>query len=109
MICANPECCQPAHDLFHGTLWHLELEVPAGARTQGSEWGFPICSVPKRYFWLCDGCSARFVVKAWTLHGVRLAARALSGAPRKKFAPAVEGVESGERPDGRRGALLEIA
>lgn len=109
MICANPECHMPAHDLFHGTLWNLELEVPAEARTQRSEWGFPISAAPRRYFWLCEACSARFTVKAWTLKGVTLGAKAVSGNPKLKFAPAIEGAEGGQRQDGRRGALLETA
>lgn len=109
MICANPECHRPAHDLFHGTLWNLELEVPAEARTQRSEWGFPISAAPRRYFWLCEACSTCFIVKAWTVAGVTLAAKARSRDPELKFAPRIESAESGDREDGSRGALLETA
>lgn len=70
MRCANPECQQQSHDLFQGTLWELELEVSPDARTIGSEWGFPVCCVPTRYFWLCGACSEILTIRKWTVDGI---------------------------------------
>ena len=70
MRCANPECGLAAHDVTRGTLRLIELDVPPAARVMRSEWGFPICSVPSRYFWLCDKCSQILNIRCWTEEGL---------------------------------------
>lgn len=88
MNCANPECLEPSHDLLEGRLWRLELEASPEERTLGSEGGFPICSVPTRFFWLCGRCSKRLVIKRWTAGGLVFGAQPVAPATDGKFAPA---------------------
>ena len=66
MKCANAQCGRMADDIFTGTLRLVERKVPANGRLAGDEDGFPVCSVPSRYFWLCSECSASMEVRAWT-------------------------------------------
>ena len=66
MRCVNPVCGLWAHDIFAGTLWCLEQEVPLDARIEGDEGGFPVCVVPTRYLWLCPACSRTMRVRGWT-------------------------------------------
>jgi hypothetical protein len=66
MRCANPMCGQLADDVFQGTLSLVELEIPPDARIAGDGTGFPVCTVPSRYFWLCPACSKTMEVRSWT-------------------------------------------
>ena len=70
MECANPACKLPALDLSSGLLRLIQLEVPPEERVVRSDEGFPVCSVPSRYFWLCPGCSSFLRIKRWTHEGV---------------------------------------
>ena len=70
MRCANPECGIVAHDLAAGVLRLIEFELPPEKRVTRSEWGFPICSVPSRYFWLCERCSEVLRIRRWTEGGL---------------------------------------
>lgn len=70
MQCANPECEVPALDLAKGVLRLIELEVPPEKRVVRSEGGFPVCSVPSRYFWLCQSCSSFLRIRRWTANGL---------------------------------------
>jgi hypothetical protein len=72
MRCANPSCMEPARSPFQGTLWNLEMEVPPEKRTVRAEWGFPVCCVPTRFFWLCEDCSRHLVITRWTPKGLVL-------------------------------------
>jgi hypothetical protein len=72
MKCANPDCRTPAVDLTDGVLRLVELDVPPEERVVRSEGGFPVCSVPSRYFWLCPKCSSHLRVRSWTPDGVTL-------------------------------------
>lgn len=72
MRCANADCNQPAHDLTTGTLRLLELDVPPEERVLRSDWGFPVCAVPSRYFWLCEYCSQFSNIRRWTKEGLIL-------------------------------------
>jgi len=72
MQCANPECRTPAEDLSAGVLRLVELDVPPEERVVRSDGGFPVCSVPSRYFWLCPRCSSYLRVRRWTPDGVTL-------------------------------------
>jgi hypothetical protein len=77
MRCANPDCNQSALDLLTGTLRLIELDVPPDERVVRSDWGFPICAVPSKYFWLCGECSRLLKMKRWTRDGLILESRAL--------------------------------
>lgn len=76
MQCANPDCRKPAGDLSTGVLTLLELDVPPEKRVIRSDGGFPVCSVPSRYFWLCAKCSGSLKVRRWTTTGLMLEDRA---------------------------------
>jgi hypothetical protein len=60
---ANPVCGLRSEDLHNGTLRLVELDVSPENRILGAEGGFPICSVPTRYFWLCEECSRVMTIK----------------------------------------------
>lgn len=76
MECANPGCRVPALDLSTGVLTLLELDVPPEERVIRSDGGFPVCSVPSRYFWLCAKCSSHLRIRRWTPTGLVLEQRA---------------------------------
>jgi|SRR6185437_10362043 len=66
MRCANSNCGQVANDIFQGKLWLVELKVEPEDRIIGDEAGFPVCTVPCRYFWLCPDCSKTMEILKWT-------------------------------------------
>jgi hypothetical protein len=70
MHCANPACRLKSEDLHDGVLRLIELDVAPEDRILGAEGGFPICSVPTRYFWLCEECSRVLTIKRWTSTGL---------------------------------------
>src|SRR6516165_1967085 len=72
MQCANPDCNQIAQNLLTGTLRLFELDVPPEERVIRSDWGFPICLVPSKYFWLCGACRGFLRMKRWTPEGLIL-------------------------------------
>lgn len=72
MECANPRCRRDVHDLHGGTLRLLELDVPPEERLDGGDYGFPVCKVPSRFFWLCAACSRVLRLKGWTATGLIL-------------------------------------
>ncbi len=72
MQCANPKCSRVVQDLQQGTLVLLELDVPPDERIVRSDSGFPVCTVPSKYFWLCSECSRLWVMKRWTPTGLVL-------------------------------------
>jgi len=72
MRCANPDCNLMSHDLTTGSLRLLELDVPPEERVTRSDWGFPICCVPSRYFWLCQQCCGLLSIRRWTKEGLVL-------------------------------------
>ena len=72
MRCANPECGEIAVDLSTGVLRLIELEVPTEERVSRSDGGFPVCSVPSRYFWLCPRCASFLRIARWTPEGTTL-------------------------------------
>lgn len=75
MHCANPECGRAADNIRFGTLRLLEMDVRPDERITGSDAGFPVCSVPSRYFWLCEECSKTLSIRKWTAAGIVLAPR----------------------------------
>jgi len=80
MQCMNPKCSQDARHLQDGTLRLVELDVPPEDRTQRSDGGFPVCSVPSRYFWLCAECCRLWTIKRWTLAGLLLESRGMAAS-----------------------------
>ena len=72
MRCANQDCCSALFDQPGGSLWLMELETSHTELMEGEDNGFPICSVPMKYFWLCVDCSQRFVLRRWTPSGIVL-------------------------------------
>ena len=70
MRCANPACRLKSQDLYDGNLRLIELDVAPEGRILGADGGFPICSVPTRYFWLCEECSRVLTIKRWTSTGL---------------------------------------
>ena len=75
MQCANPDCRAPAIELSAGILRLIELDVPPEHRVVRSDGGFPVCSVPSRYFWLCPKCSSYLRIRRWTVDGITLETR----------------------------------
>lgn len=63
------------------------MEALPEERTKRSEWGFPICCVPTRFFWLCERCSQYLVVKRWTTGGIVLDKVTAGGARRGMVVP----------------------
>jgi hypothetical protein len=72
MHCANPNCHTIAEELLKGTLALVEFETAPADRLLYAEGGFPVCSAPTRYFWLCAPCSKQFAIKKWNSAGLIL-------------------------------------
>lgn len=70
MVCANPHCRNSADDAEGGTLRFVEMEVLPEERTIRSDSGFPICSVPGKFFWLCANCAVVLKIRRWTRAGL---------------------------------------
>lgn len=75
MHCANPECCCDTFDQPGGSLWLMELEESRDQPIESEDNGFPICTMPMKYFWLCVKCSQKLVLSRWTPAGIVLAPR----------------------------------
>lgn len=73
MKCANPECRRDAQHLSDGTLLLIEMDLPPEERLAGGEFGFPVCTAPSKYFWLCKACSRSLRIVRWTVAGPVLA------------------------------------
>ncbi len=69
MRCANSECSRDLLDLPGGSVWLMQLEMPTNSSGHGYD-GFPICTQPTKYFWLCAECSRHFVLLRWTPFGL---------------------------------------
>ena len=79
MHCANPDCCCDTFDLPGGSLWRMELEESCDQPIENEDSGFPVCTLPIKYFWLCVECSERFVLSHWTPTGIVLVHRRTVG------------------------------
>lgn len=79
MQCANPHCRRPAEDIESGTLKFVEMEVSPEERTIRSDSGFPVCSVPGRFFWLCRQCALTLKIRRWTKAGLVVEERTKDG------------------------------
>ena len=94
MLCANPECCSASFDQPGGSLWLLELELDPAHKANGDDNGFPICTMPTKYFWLCIDCSQKYVLSRWLRSGVVLKPR----KPGERYAPAKQGRQAASKP-----------
>lgn len=68
----------------------------------GSDFGFPVCTVAARYFWLCEACTRILRLARWTSAGLILEARSQVGVEkacgrRKRMLPDQETLKSGLR------------
>jgi hypothetical protein len=75
MLCANPDCCCDTFDQPGGSLWLMELEESRDRSIESEDNGFPIRTLPLKYFWLCVECSQRFSLSQWTPEGIVLTPR----------------------------------
>jgi len=75
MRCANPKCHCGLFDMLGGSIWLLQLELSGYQPTGSGEEAFSVSALPRKYFWLCDACSRRFILWRWTPSGVHLATK----------------------------------
>ncbi len=75
MRCINPACDRETSYLRDGSLYLLELEMMADSLFESEDSGFPMRSLPQKYFWLCSDCAGVFTATKWTPAGVRLRLR----------------------------------
>lgn len=76
MRCINPACDRETSYLRDGSLYLLELEMLAESLFESENSGFPMRSLPQKFFWLCADCAGIFRATQWTPSGVRLRRRA---------------------------------
>jgi hypothetical protein len=76
MQCINPACDRETSYLRNGSLYLLELETLADSLFESENSGFPMRSLPQKFFWLCADCASIFTATQWTSSGVRLRRRA---------------------------------
>ncbi len=76
MRCINPACDRETSYLRDGSLYLLELEMMADSLFESENSGFPMRSLPQKFFWLCADCAGVFTATQWTPAGVRLRVRA---------------------------------
>ena len=50
----------------------MELQVKHDPAKAVEDNGFPVRTLPAKYFWLCVDCTQRYVLSCWTLSGVVL-------------------------------------
>lgn len=58
-----------------GSLWMMELDTSSREVMAGEDNGFPVSVQPIKYFWLCIGCSEKYILHRWTPSGVVLLPR----------------------------------
>lgn len=75
MRCINPACDRETSYLRDGSLYLLEFERLAGSLFESEGSGFPMRSLPQKFFWLCADCTGIFTATQWTSSGVRLRLR----------------------------------
>ncbi len=78
MRCINPACDRETSYLRDGSLYLLELETLADSLFESENSGFPMRSLPQKFFWLCGDCAGVFKAIQWTPSGVLLRRRARS-------------------------------
>jgi hypothetical protein len=84
MQCSNPQCSKELVYLREGRLDLLELELHSHDQVTPDD-GFPVKSLPSRFFWLCGECAKTHRIKRWTPSGLVLEAHAAKSAPCRTF------------------------
>ena len=85
MQCANPQCSKELFYLREGRLELLELESHSDDQGLADDGGFPIKSLPSRFFWLCGECTKTHIIKRWTTSGLVLEPHAVKFGPFPTF------------------------
>jgi hypothetical protein len=85
MHCSNPQCSKELLYLREGRLELVELERYSQDQESADDGGFPIKSLPSRFFWLCGECTKTHSIKRWTVSGVVLEAAPVEGAPHRSW------------------------
>ena len=69
MQCANPRCAKELRYLREGRVDLLELEPTSHNQVQTEHDGFPVKSLPSRFFWLCGDCAKTHIIERWRSTG----------------------------------------
>jgi hypothetical protein len=85
MQCANPQCSKELLYLREGRLELLELESHSHGQELADDAGFPIKSLPSRFFWLCGECTKTHIIRRWTPSGLVLESHAVKFATSRTF------------------------
>src|SRR5271156_308317 len=85
MQCANPKCSKELLYLREGRLELLELELHFHDQALVEDEGFPLKSLPSRFFWLCGECAKTHIMKRWTTSGLVLESHAVKAALCRTF------------------------
>lgn len=87
--CANRACALPFHYLRGGRLYRFDLKEP---RRPCADVPNAICNSKPSYasvfFWLCEGCSAKYALRFNVREGVRLVAL-MDHMPKAGTAPVI--------------------
>jgi hypothetical protein len=78
MQCSNPQCAKELRYLRDGRVELLELEPTSHYPEQTDGDGFPVKSLPSRFFWLCGDCAKTHVIARWRTTGPVLLLRTQS-------------------------------
>ena len=78
MQCPNPQCAKELRYLRDGRVELLELEPTSHNPEQTDGDGFPVKSLPSRFFWLCGDCAKTHVIARWRTTGPVLLLRTQS-------------------------------
>jgi hypothetical protein len=78
MQCSNPQCAKELRYLRDGRVELLELEPTSHNPEQTDGDGFPVRSLPSRFFWLCGDCAKTHIIERWRTTGLVLMLRTQS-------------------------------
>jgi hypothetical protein len=65
MQCSNPQCAEELRYLRDGRIELLELEPTSYNPERADGDGFPVKSLPSKFFWLCGDCAKTHIIKRW--------------------------------------------
>ena len=82
---ANPQCSKELLYLREGRLELLELESHSRDQVLADDDGFPMKSLPSRFFWPCGECTKTHIIKRWTTSSLVLDSHAVKFAPCRTF------------------------
>jgi hypothetical protein len=85
MQCANPKCSKELLYLREGRLELLEMKLHFHDQVPSDDDGFPLKSLPSRFFWLCGECAKTHIMKRWTTSGLVLEYYPVKVAPCRTF------------------------